>query len=225
MIRITCINFYLLTGRECFAPIGWADQGTSGFARSFLCVRGRGPIPRTSAESLYGMRPPSWPRATGHRVGGGPTNSASATFQQPQRGAVQGSDNPIECQFCVSIGIVRDDAVGPIVGTRDRIGQMPKVGQVRNDIDIGQQHAGPWLALTKNGGGHSPPSICSRRVSAVNPRVAGFDVQIDPRLSRPVPAGVGADHLLKVVICHVRRTSPARSRRSRPTRPHCRPRP
>ena len=39
------------------------------------------------------------------------------------------------------------------------------------------------------------------------------------------PAGVGADHLLKVVICHVQRTSPGRSRWSRPARPHCRPRP
>jgi hypothetical protein len=29
----------------------------------------------------------------------------------------------------------KDDAVGPIVCGRDRIGQMPKVGQARDDID------------------------------------------------------------------------------------------
>ena len=44
-------------------------------------------------------------------------------------------NNLIEGQSRVSISIVRDDAVGPIARSRDRIGQLPKVGQARDDID------------------------------------------------------------------------------------------
>jgi hypothetical protein len=57
-------------------------------------------------------------------------------------------NNLIEGQFRVSISIVRDDAGGPIVRSRDRIGQMPKVGQARDDIDAsGNGMLDLWLVL------------------------------------------------------------------------------